>query len=172
MTELVQTHSLLKWQINWNQGNSDVGRVRNEKQFGVFYRPGFLQAFVALQVCVFIDLFLSSHLLAYGYLPVFRKNKVCSSHKSYIADRFGPVCLPCHLTAELTWLLAFLPPQDYILHFFVSKERRIWRGELRSIWTSGSFLLFPPSESRAVSWTALNLAANFHFRSLFCLDFG
>ena len=85
--------------------------------FGVF----FIDLLVFIGICcssgVCVCLFLSSHLLAYGYLPVFRKNKVCSGHKSYTADRFGPVCLPCHLTAALTWLLVCLPPQDYILRF-------------------------------------------------------
>lgn len=45
----------------------------------------------------------------------------------YIADRFGPVCLACHLTAALTWLLVCLPPQDYVVHFCLQREENLTR---------------------------------------------
>lgn len=79
--------------------------------------------------------------------------------------------LPCHSTAVLTWLLVCLPPRDYILHFLSPRRAEFGKEGWEA---SGSFLLFALSVtgSGAVSWTALNLAANFHLRSLFCLDDG
>lgn len=55
---------------------------------------------------------------------------------------------------------------------FLSPKRGEFGKESRE--ASGPFLLFSLSVtgSRAVLWTALNLAANFHLRSQFCLDFG
>lgn len=81
------------------------------------------------------------------------------------------MCLPCHLTAALTWLLVCLPPHDFVVHFLSPKSGEFGK---ESQEVSGSFLLFSLSvnESRAVSWTALNLAVNFCLRSQFCLDFG
>lgn len=57
MTELVQTHTLLKEQINWSQEDSDVGRVTNEKQFCCVYRPAGFYWHLLLFGCVYLFIF-------------------------------------------------------------------------------------------------------------------
>lgn len=57
MTELVQTHTLLKEQINWSQEDSDVGRVMSEKQFHFVYRPAGFYWHLLLFECMYLFIF-------------------------------------------------------------------------------------------------------------------